>query len=149
MNRETGQIFWITPSPADKLHLDQNRQGAVACTVTSTRGPIRARSIIVPQGTARAEWFKLEGPAERFIDGTEQFTVKISVPAGTKAGDYSFLLRVVSEASPDDEFTEGPQVAFEVPAAPALPQRVDDHEHQGRDQHGPVEDPHSKARRNR
>jgi hypothetical protein len=117
MNGSQGQIFWITPSPADKVHLDQNRQGAVACTVTSARGPIRARAIIVPQGSARAEWFKLEGPAERFIDGTEQFTVKIAVPAGTKAGDYSFLLKVVSEANPDDEFTEGPQVAFEVPAS--------------------------------
>lgn len=109
-------IFAITPSP-DRVRLNKDRKGEVAFTVTSTRGPIRARAVVVPRGSSRPEWFTLVEPAERFIDGTEQFTVQISVPEGTEAGEHSFLLKVVAEANPDDEFTEGPQVAFEVPAS--------------------------------
>ncbi|HUP20553.1 MAG TPA: hypothetical protein VM778_11440, partial [Gemmatimonadota bacterium] len=109
-------IFAITPSP-DRVRLNKERKGEVAFTVTSTRGPIRARALVVPQGSAKAEWFTLVPPAERFIDGTEQFTVRIAVPEGMEAGEYAFLLKVVSEANPDDEFTDGPQVAFEVPAS--------------------------------
>jgi len=36
------------------------------------------------------------------------------VPPGTPVGKYSFRLNIISVENPDDEFTEGPSVSFEV-----------------------------------
>jgi serine/threonine-protein kinase len=40
--------------------------------------------------------------------------VHIAVPPGTPVGKYSFRLNIISVENPDDEFTEGPSVSFEV-----------------------------------
>lgn len=66
----------------------------------------------------------LDGEPERnFSKGeSHQLTVKIAVPPGTPKGKYSFRLNVVSVENPDDDFTEGPSVSFEVKElAPAAP----------------------------
>jgi serine/threonine-protein kinase len=44
--------------------------------------------------------------------------VQLKVPAGSPAGSYSFRLDAISEADPDEDFTEGPSVAFQVPEPP-------------------------------
>ena len=38
----------------------------------------------------------------------------IAVPPGTPVGKYSFRLNIISVENPDEEFTEGPSVSFEV-----------------------------------
>ena len=76
-------------------------------------------------GSTKESWLSLEGEHERkFAKGeAQQFTVKIAAPPGTPAGKYSFRLNIISVENPDDEFTEGPSVSFEVkelvPAAAA------------------------------
>jgi hypothetical protein len=42
---------------------------------------------------------------------------QIVVPAGTAPGTYSFRLDAVAENNPDEDFTEGPPVSFEVKPA--------------------------------
>jgi hypothetical protein len=47
--------------------------------------------------------------------------VELKVPPGTTPGSYSFRLDAVSEDDPDEDFTEGPSVAFDVTAPPPPP----------------------------
>src|SRR5262249_37671805 len=77
---------------------------------------IAGRAKIVPLGSAKAAWLSLEGEQERnFAKGeAHQLTVHIAVPPGTPVGKYSFRLNIISVENPDDEFTEGPSVSFEV-----------------------------------
>ena len=66
----------------------------------------------------------IAGDATReFAPGAaEQVLLQVRVPAGTPAGPYSVRLDAVSETSPDEDFTEGPSVAFDVvQAAPKPP----------------------------
>ena len=42
---------------------------------------------------------------------------------GQPPGAYSFRLDAVSQAEPDEDFTEGPSVAFDVAPAPAPPKK--------------------------
>jgi beta-lactam-binding protein with PASTA domain len=45
----------------------------------------------------------------------------MSAPPGTPAGKYSFRLNVLSVQNPDDDFAEGPVVAFELAEAKPVP----------------------------
>jgi hypothetical protein len=47
----------------------------------------------------------------------EQVIVRLSVPSGSPAGSYSFRLYAGSDTAPDEDFTEGPSVAFDVAAS--------------------------------
>jgi uncharacterized protein (TIGR03066 family) len=75
----------------------------------------------VPLGDAREAWLSVDGEPERDFAAHEaqQMVVRVAVPPGSPAGKYAFRLDAVSVADPDDDYTPGPVVAFEVqPAAP-------------------------------
>jgi hypothetical protein len=106
---------------ADSVRLDAQGRGATTYTVSNISGRARrGRARLVPGDPAQGSWLSVEGEAERDFtaDGTQQYVVKIAVPPGTPAGKFTFGLDVVSVENPDEEFTQGPKVAFEV-APPA------------------------------
>jgi hypothetical protein len=115
------RLFTVTTA-TETPSLDARGHGVVAFTVSNTRpGPLRGRGLVVPLNGAKASWFRVEGDEERDFEagGTQQFTVRVAVPPGTPPGKGGLRLDVVSVANPDEDFSEGPAVAFEVrPAAP-------------------------------
>src|SRR4029077_8929275 len=118
------RIFAITAA-RETVTLDNQGRAEVSFTASNT-GPksIAGRAKLVPLGSAKAAWLSLEGEQERnFAKGeAHQLTVHIAVPPGTPVGKYSFRLNIISVENPDDEFTEGPSVSFEVKElAPAAP----------------------------
>ena len=110
------RIFAITAA-RETVTLDNQGRAAVSFTASNT-GPksIAGRAKLVPLGSAKAAWLSLEGEQERNFAKSEahQLTVHIAVPPGTPVGKYSFRLNIISVENPDDEFTEGPSVSFEV-----------------------------------
>jgi hypothetical protein len=114
--------FAITTSTSS-LRLEGGGQGESSFTITNATGrPVRARAVIEPEGTARREWFTLVGDAERDFgpDVTHQYLVRVEVPPGTPEGAYAFRLSAVSVDNPDEEFTAGPSVGFQI-ARPVAP----------------------------
>jgi hypothetical protein len=114
--------FNITAA-ANSLRLDSKLQAQTSFTVYNNSGRImRGRARISPQDPATEKWLTLAGEAEKDfpIAGTQQYNVQIAVPAGSPPGSYSFRLDMVGTENPDEEFSQGPTVTFEVPApAPA------------------------------
>jgi WD40 repeat protein len=110
------RIFAITAA-REAVTLDNEGRAEVSFTASNT-GPksIAGRAKLVPLGSAKAAWLSLDGEQERnFAKGeAHQLTVHIAVPPGTPVGKYSFRLNIISVENPDDEFTEGPSVSFEV-----------------------------------
>src|SRR5262249_32281641 len=110
------RIFAITAA-RETVTLDNQGRADVSFTASNT-GPksIAGRARLVPLGSAKADWLSLEGEQERnFAKGeAHQLTVRIAVPSGTSVRKYSFRLNIISVENPDDEFTEGPSVSFEV-----------------------------------
>jgi beta-lactam-binding protein with PASTA domain len=110
------RIFAITAA-RETVTLDNQGRAEVSFTASNT-GPksIAGRVKLVPLGSTKAAWLSLEGEQERnFAKGeAHQLTVRIAVPPGTPVGKYSFRLNIISVENPDDEFTEGPSVSFEV-----------------------------------
>jgi hypothetical protein len=102
----------------EKIGLNDQGRGETSFTVTnnSTR-PVRGRARLVPLGATQTEWLKVGGEPERAFPagGTHNFIVFMDVPAGTKPGRYTFRLDVLSTADPQEDFTEGPVVAADVP----------------------------------
>src|SRR6478672_10062292 len=118
------RIFAITAA-RETVTLDKEGRAEVSFTASNT-GPksIAGRVKLVLVGATKAAWLSLEGEQERnFAKGeAHQLTVHIAVPPGTPVGKYSFRLNIISVENPDDEFTEGPSVSFEVKElAPAAP----------------------------
>jgi hypothetical protein len=112
--------FNITAA-ANSLRLDSKLQAQTSFTVYNNSGRImRGRARIAPQDPATEKWLTLAGEAEKDfpIAGTQQYNVQIAVPAGSPPGSYPFRLDVVGTENPDEEFSQGPTVTFEVPAAP-------------------------------
>ncbi|MBI3943401.1 MAG: hypothetical protein HY326_10350 [Chloroflexi bacterium] len=110
--------FAITAA-SNTVLLDDKRQGQTSFTVTNISGrALRGRAKVVPTDAAAASWLKIDGEAEQdfAIAETKQHTVKITVPAKAPAGGQSFRLDMVGVDNPDEEFTEGPSVTFQVPA---------------------------------
>jgi hypothetical protein len=114
--------FTITAA-TNTIRLDDTRQAQTTFTVFNSSGrAMRGRARIVVQNPASETWVSLVGDAEKDfpIAGTHQYDVKIAVPAGSPPGSYPFRLDVVGTENPDEEFSQGPTVTFEVPApAPA------------------------------
>jgi hypothetical protein len=109
--------FAITTT-ANAVSLDAQRHGEASFTVSNTSGsPIRSRAQLAPQAPASTTWLTLREEAEQDFPagGTEQFAVKIAIPADTPAGSYSFRLDVVGVENPDELYTQGPSVTFQVP----------------------------------
>jgi hypothetical protein len=113
-------IFAITAAAAS-VQLDANRHGVASFTVTNTTATaLRGRARIVPLTAAAAPWLTLGGDAERdFAPGaTQQYAVDVKVPPDAAPGSYSFRLDAVGVANPDEQYTQGPSVAFAVAPQP-------------------------------
>lgn len=116
-------LFDITAA-ATRVNLDSQRRGEISFTVTNTSGrPVRGRARIVPQGTASPDWFTLSGQPERNFDvaGAQQYTVQIAVSAAAPNGSYLFRLDMIGVENPDEFYTEGPAVVFDVSSTPPPP----------------------------
>lgn len=108
--------FAITTATSS-LRLDGAGQGESTFTITNAVGrPVRARVLLEPEGSARKEWLSLVGDAERDFapDGTHQYLVRVAVPPGTPEGSHAFHLSAVSTENPDEEFSIGPSVGFQI-----------------------------------
>ena len=114
--------FAVTAA-SNSVSLDAKRHGEAAFTVFNSSGrPIRGRVRLVPESPEAGRWLSLAGVAERdfSIAGTEQYTAHIAVPGDAPPGNYGFRLDMVGVENPDELFTQGPTVSFEVSgAAPA------------------------------
>jgi beta-lactam-binding protein with PASTA domain len=112
---------FIVTAASEKVRLDESGRARAQFTVTnSSAQPIKGRLLTRPRKPAKPEWFSIIGDSSRDFapDATEQVVVQLDVPPGSRPGSYRFRLDAVSEAAPDEDFTEGPYVAFEVaPAA--------------------------------
>ncbi len=110
-------LFAITTA-ANRVPLDGNRKGQIIFTVSNTSvRAVRGRARIAPDGSAAATWFTLAGGAERdfSVNGTQQYTVQITVPPTVAAGNYTVRLDMVGVDNPDEDYTQGPSVTFAVP----------------------------------
>jgi hypothetical protein len=85
------------------------------------RADAEGRFLTRPSEPAKAEWLSIVGESVRDFapNAAEQAVVKLAVPPTSPPGSYSFRLDAVSEVDPDEDFTEGPSVAFDVAAPPA------------------------------
>jgi hypothetical protein len=114
--------FSITAA-TETIPLDAQGRGSTTFTVSNTSGQIRrGRARLVPSDPGQASWLSVEGETERNFaaDGTHQFAVRVAAPPGTPAGSYTFGLDMVSVENPDEEWSQGPKVRFEVaPSQPA------------------------------
>src|SRR4051794_7489965 len=95
--------------------------GSVVFNVTNkSPDSCAGRLSVVPSGSAKEEWFALEGDRERTFGAGETQTAKINVsaPADVAAGDYPFKLRAVAVNDPDNDHAEGPVATAKVPPPP-------------------------------
>jgi len=112
--------FTVTTA-AQNVNLDAAGTAKASFTVTNTSPQaLRGRLLTRPRDAAKPEWFTVVGEAVRDFapNGAQQVVVELQVPPGTPPGSYSFRLDAVSEDDPDEDFTEGPSVAFDVVAPP-------------------------------
>lgn len=116
-------LFDIT-TPSETTQLDVKGRSEVSFTITN-RGtaPVRGRVKVVPLKSAKETWFSIDGELERDFsrDGSHQFTVRIAVPSGTPPSQGAFRLDIASVTNPDDDFSQGPSVSFEVKATEKQP----------------------------
>jgi hypothetical protein len=108
---------------SEKVHLDATGAGQAQYTVTNTSpDTLSGRLLGVAQDPAETAWLSIVGESTReFAPGAaEQVILQVRVPAGTPPATYSARLDAVSELQPDEDFTEGPTVSFEV-SLPAPP----------------------------
>ncbi len=116
------RAFAITAD--DKPITVASSSAEVSITVANTAGkPIRGQVRLVALGNTKAEWLSIDREVERDFaaGGTHQFVVRLSVPAGVPPGKYSFRLNTASVQNPDDEYAEGPVIAFVVDPPPPAP----------------------------
>jgi len=119
-------IFNIT-APASSIRLDSRGHGEIQFTVSSLKEhAIRGRArIVVPDPTQMEKWFKVVGGIEHDFapsvapsvtqSVTQQYTVQVDTPRDAKPGKYSFRLDVLSVDQPDEDYTQGPSIGFEIP----------------------------------
>jgi beta-lactam-binding protein with PASTA domain len=115
--------FTVTTA-SEKVTLDDSGAARAPFTVTNTSPqPLRGRLVARPRDPAKPEWLTVAGESVRDFapNGAQQVVVELKVPPGTTPGSYSFRLDAVSEDDPDEDFTEGPSVAFDVTAPPPPP----------------------------
>lgn len=115
------RVFNIS-SATDAVPLDASGRGNVMFTVTNATGrALRGRFKIKPLDAVGGDAIAIEGEPERNFNAndTQQVSVRLNMPPGTKEGKYRFRLDGVNVDNPDDDFTEGPALAVEVKGAPA------------------------------
>jgi hypothetical protein len=116
--------FNVTATTND-VQLPVNRQGSVALTISNISGkPQQGRVSIAALDSTRATWLNVDGGPDRNfpVGGAQQVTIQIVVPNDVKPGHYTFRPDVVAVQNPDEDSTQGPILAFEVPPPPPPPQ---------------------------
>jgi hypothetical protein len=120
--------FTITAAKK-KLKLDRSGAARSAFTVTNTGAQtLKGRLLARPGAQTSPEWFSIVGESVRDFgpNAPGQVVVQLAVPPGSPPGSYSFRLDAVSQVLPDEDFTQGPSVSFEIkpppqPRKPILP----------------------------
>lgn len=99
-------------------------QASFTVTNTSTQ-TLKGRMLTRPSDSASPEWFSVVGEMVRDFapNAAERVVVQLQVPPTAPAGSYSFRLDAVSAVDPDEDFTEGPTVAFDVEGQPPPPKK--------------------------
>ena len=108
---------FVITTAGETIKLGPGDSGKVAVTISNkTDTAIRGQLKLRPQGQVEAEWLKLEGEGEREFEakGSIQVNVEIAPPDGTHVGRYEFRLDAASVENPDEEYTEGPLIIFEL-----------------------------------
>ena len=109
---------FVITSPTNTVLLGTDRTGQAAFTVSNQTGrAVRARASVAALDPTQVGWLAVTGMAERDYPsgGTEQITVTVTVPPDLAAGLYPFRLDVTSVVNPDEDWAQGPVVAFQVP----------------------------------
>ncbi len=99
--------------------LGAERKGKVAFTVTNvTDRAIRGQLNVKPLDSTDPDWLSIDGEKERDFPAkkTLDVNVGVAIPPDVAAGKYTFRLDVFSVVNKDEDYTEGPNFAFEVPA---------------------------------
>ncbi|MGH9756008.1 MAG: hypothetical protein ACREA2_24775, partial [Blastocatellia bacterium] len=112
MNR----IFDITAA-SERVSIGGDGRGEITFTVTNgSESLLRGQLRVTLLGSTKGEWLNIAGETERAFspNATQQVIVKIATPPGAPAGKYQFRLDAISVINPDDDFTEGPTIDFEV-----------------------------------
>lgn len=116
--------FTVTAAHS-KVKLDSSGAARGTFTVINTSAQtLKGRLLPRPSEPAKPEWFSVVGdPVRDFApNAPAQVAVQLNVPQGSPPGSYSFRLDAVSQVDPDEDYTEGPSIAFEV-KAPEQPKR--------------------------
>jgi hypothetical protein len=117
--------FSITTPPSGTLLLGEDRRADVSFTVTNQTGRnLRATARLVALAGADAAWLgHADEPSRDFIAGeSEQYLVRVAVPPEVPGGVARFRIDVVGVERPDDDWAQGPEVSFEIPAGPPPPE---------------------------
>jgi hypothetical protein len=112
--------FTVTAA-GQRVNLDATGTARASFTVTNTSAQtLKGRLLTRPYDPAKPEWFSIVGESVRDFapNAAEQVVVQLNVPPASPPGSYSFRLDAVSAVDPDEDFTEGPSVAFDVTAPP-------------------------------
>ncbi|MBI3943400.1 MAG: hypothetical protein HY326_10345 [Chloroflexi bacterium] len=110
--------FFVT-TPAETIELDADRRAEISFAVSNASGRrSRGRARVTTPNFTAGHWLSLDGEAEREfrVGDTNVYSVRIAVPPDAPAGNYTFRLDVIGVDNPDEDFTAGPFVAFDVPA---------------------------------
>lgn len=115
--------FDITAA-ANNVGLDSaSRKGDTSITVSNASGhELKGRALIAADNPKVVDWVTISGDAERTfpVNGTQQYAVQIKVPLDAPEGNYAFRLNMVGVDNPDEDFAEGPSVAFTVTTKPVI-----------------------------
>jgi hypothetical protein len=112
--------FTVTTGKA-KVKLDRSGTARSTFTVTNTSAQaLRGRLLARPGAQTSPDWLMVVGESVRDFapNAPAQIVVQLTVPQGTPPGSYSFRLDAVSQVLPDEDFTEGPTVTFEIKPPP-------------------------------
>jgi hypothetical protein len=115
---------FVITSPTNTILLGTDRTGQAAFAVSNQTGrALRARLTITALDPTQSDWLTLTGSAERDfpIGGMEQATVSVTVPPIAAGGLYPLRLDIASVMNPDEDWAQGPVVAFQVPDVPPPP----------------------------
>ncbi|MFC3917387.1 hypothetical protein ACFOUS_11795 [Deinococcus metalli] len=113
--------FTITTA-TNTVTLGPDRQGEATFVVTNVSGrPMQGRALLEwqPRATDRAAWAAVQGDGERVfpIAGTQQYTVKFTLPPSAPVGQHILRLDMQDVASPDD-VVQGQSVTLQVAPPP-------------------------------
>jgi hypothetical protein len=124
--KEMASAFSITTA-TNSVSIGERRDARVLFTVTNTSGrPLIGRAVLVmdPPNQSQAVWLRLQPPdgSERdfAVNGVQDYSVEVNVPADAPAGDYIFHLDMLATEDPDETYTVGPTVKLLV-AEPKKP----------------------------